>query len=146
MPQDGPIAPAPPALASLNRSFAIALSKVKFRTAAEANSALEKTKSAKKKKEIIYEHFDAWREDSGAAIRRFFSQYIDLGLAYPSELKSEIVDWAEENAWIQICGQCGVIRFGERHPHRSRSVIWWLALAIDGNLIVPEEEPWRAPI
>jgi hypothetical protein len=150
MPQDGPIDPAPPALASLHRSFAMALAGVKHNTAGQTNSALKKAKTASKKREIIERHFAAWREGCADAIRKFFPQYIALGLAYPEEVKSDLVKWAVDSAWIPLCTQCGVSRDGDLFPHRSHrshSVVWWLSVAVEGNtgVNVPGSPAWRAP-
>jgi hypothetical protein len=136
-----------PGLSALHRSFAIALSTEKFSSSGKARSLLKKARSPKKKREVIDEQFAIWRERSGDAIRKFLPQYVDLGLAYSNLVKSEIVDWAEEMAWIPLRGQCGVEKNSDLRPHRSHSVIWWLAVAIDGDFSVnvPGTPPWCAP-
>ena len=136
-----------PGLASLHRGFAMALSHEKFDSAGKAGKALQIRKSGKAKKEIIDAQFSAWREGCGSAIRKFFPQYIELGLAYPDRVTSDVVEWAHEQAWVPLCGQCGVQKYGERHPHRSLSVRWWLAVALDGDFGVntPDHAPWCAP-
>jgi len=136
-----------PGLASLHRGFAIALSHEKFDSAGKASKGLKIAHNGKAKKEIIEACFSAWREGCGSAIRKFFPQYIELGMAYPDRLTSDVVGWAHEQAWIPLCGQCGVQKYGFRHPHHSHSVIWWLSVAIDGSFDVnmPGHPPWCAP-
>lgn len=149
MASDNPTGSEVPALKSLRRRFAMALSDVTFKTAGEASSLLKKARRESQKREIIEAQFAAWTEGCGAEIRKFFPQYIELGLAYSDIVKSEIVEWAGEMAWIPLCGQCGVRKYGEFHPprHRSHSVIWWLGVSIDGNFSVnqPGQKPWCAP-
>ena len=134
-------------IASLHRAFAIALSSEKFQSSGKASSLLKRAKNEKAKKEIISEQLAVWREGCGVAIRKFFPQYIELGLAYSHLVKAETVEWAEEMAWIPLSGQCGVSKADELHPHRSDSVNWWLAVSIDGNfgVNVPGNKPWHAP-
>lgn len=147
VPDKRPIDPDVPGLKSLRKLFALALSTQKHNSAAKAAGELRRAKSATAKRRIVEEHFAAWRETSGSEIRKFFRQYVDLGMAYPSLVSPDIVKWAEQKAWLPLCGQCGVKKFGESHGHRSRSVTWWLAVSIDKNYEVnfPDQKPWCAP-
>jgi len=140
-------APEVPSLASLHRSFAIALSSAKLSSSGKAHNSLKAARGEKARKKIVEEHFAAWREGCGLAIRKYFPQYIDLALAFPDAVGPDLIGWAEENAWIPLCGQCGVTKQDEFDPQRSHSVVWWMAVAIDGtfNVNLPGREPWCAP-
>ncbi len=124
-----------PGLKSLNRLFAMALWDVKMRTATLAESKIRQTRAGNEKYAVFSENFVRWREDSVSVIKQHFPQYVELGLKYNGLLQSAIPEWAEDQAWEILRGQCGVKRFGEPQVsrHVSTSVRWWLAVASEGN-------------
>lgn len=136
-----------PGLASLDRLFAIVLWNSKFASAGDACSQIEKATNASKKLKIVHAQLATWKEECVSAIRDFFPRYVELGLAYRSNIRTDLVDWAEERTWDALHGQCGVWKFRKHPGHRSDSVRWWLAVATESNFEVnlPEAEPWCAP-
>jgi hypothetical protein len=136
-----------PGLVSLSRVFGAKLWDVKTGSAGRAGVALKAAKTVRQKKEVLDAHLVAWREDSGDLIREYFPKYIELGSAYSGLLDRDIVGWAEDQVWSVLEGQCGVARYGDLHPRPSKSVVWWLAVAIDDNFGVnlPKQPRYRAP-
>jgi hypothetical protein len=140
-------APNVPGLDPLRRSFAMALSSAKLDSSGMAWTAIRRTNSANEKREIIYKHFAQWRDGCVEEIQKFFPQYIELALAYPNELKTEVVNWAEEQAWIPLSAVCGAVPDGDISDHSSHCVAWWLRVITEGFGAIDESQnpSWLAP-
>jgi len=110
--------------------------------------SVKATKNPHKKKELLTEQFAKWREESAKAIRSYYPQYVDLAKAYPELVSIDPVEWAEDSVWDLLISAYGVKRFSDPAPGRiSRSVLWWYAIATEGNHKVnePPLRPWKAP-
>lgn len=139
------------ALEKLHRLFAGALHDAKFHSCHWAWHDIERTKSAKKKVEILNNRFEEWREGSADAIREWLPKFADLATAYP-EVIDDPIHWAKDSVWETVEGICGIQRGPERKPLPiDRAVnpisVWWFAVASEFNpgVNIPPLRSWNAP-
>jgi HTH-like domain len=154
--QDIP-APEPPlaftesALNKLNKLFAGALGDAKVESCCAAWSGIKVAKTAKNKVEILNEKARQWREGSVNAIRHCFPQFVKLAEAYDEALQDDALRWATDRVWEMVEKQCGIRRPNPheaiRHDSISRTMVFWFAMASEGNSEVngPPPRPWKTP-
>ena len=95
------------ALDKLERLFSGALHDAKFNSCHSAWAEIKRSKSAKKRIEILRYKFHEWREATADAIRKWLPKFADLATAYP-RMASDPVCFARDEVWKIIEGMCGI--------------------------------------
>jgi hypothetical protein len=140
------------ALEHLHRLFAGALHDAKFDSCHWAWHGIKRTKTAKKKIELLNEKFEQWREGGANAIREWLPEFVNLAMRNPEVIGDDPIHWARDSVWETVEAMFGIQRpLMANHSPSIRAVnditIWWFAVASEGkpDVNVPPLRSWSAP-